>query len=226
MSDLIFITGTDTGVGKTVLTALLLAHFRANNIRALAMKPFCSGGRGDVQLLQKLQSGELTDSEMNPFYFPKPVAPYVALEKHGATINPKTVLESIRKIQSRCDLLLIEGAGGVMVPLAKSFLIRDLILKLRSKVILVGKNKLGTLNHCMLSHAALRGLKSKVTVVLMDPARRDASYPSNARVLREMVAPTEVFSLPFLGKSVLRARTIEEHQKKIKKTLAAIVGSV
>ena len=79
---IIFITGTDTGVGKTLLTALLLHHLRQTGVHALAMKPFCSGGRADVRLLQSLQRGELSDAEMNPFYFAEPIAPFVAAKKH------------------------------------------------------------------------------------------------------------------------------------------------
>src|SRR5205823_6159208 len=74
----IFITGTDTGVGKTVLTACLLHHLLQSGMDVLAMKPFCSGSRADVDLLQALQGSRLPDQEMNPFYFSDPVAPLVA----------------------------------------------------------------------------------------------------------------------------------------------------
>ena len=75
---ILFITGTDTGAGKTVLTALLLAHLRSQGVNALAMKPVCTGPRSDVRLLQSLQRGELSDDEMNPFWYQTPVAPIVA----------------------------------------------------------------------------------------------------------------------------------------------------
>src|SRR6185312_6066960 len=74
---IVFITGTDTGVGKTIFTGLLVRHLREHGVHALAMKPFCSGGRGDVKLLRAMQDAELTENEINPFYFPKPVAPLV-----------------------------------------------------------------------------------------------------------------------------------------------------
>src|SRR5215471_13308077 len=71
-SRLIFITGTDTGVGKTVLSAMLLSHLRAGGCHALGLKPFCSGARADVDLLRAVQARELTREEINPFYFPEP----------------------------------------------------------------------------------------------------------------------------------------------------------
>src|SRR5579862_6832824 len=106
---IIFITGTDTGVGKTLLTALMLHHLRQAGVHALAMKPFCSGGRGDVRLLQSLQPGALSDAEMNPFYFAKPVAPLVA-QKGWRAIRLREVIKKIGEVQRQCDCLLIEGS--------------------------------------------------------------------------------------------------------------------
>src|SRR5579859_7771518 len=83
---IIFITGTDTGVGKTVFTSLLLHHLRKSGVYALAMKPFCSGGRGDVWLLRAMQDGELSEEEINPFHFPEPVAPLVSARQHKRRI--------------------------------------------------------------------------------------------------------------------------------------------
>src|SRR5438067_10725475 len=111
---ILFVTGTDTGVGKTLFTALLLHYLRAAGCRALAMKPFCSGGRGDVELLQSLQPGELSDAEMNPFYFEAPVAPLIAKEAQRKKTRLKAVLAAIKKVQAKCDVLVIEGSGGLL----------------------------------------------------------------------------------------------------------------
>src|SRR5438477_7771150 len=80
-SKIIFITGTDTGVGKTVLTACLLDHLLKSGVDAIAMKPFCSGNREDVELFQAIQEHRLSDAAINPFYFADPVAPLVAARK-------------------------------------------------------------------------------------------------------------------------------------------------
>src|SRR6266700_3692182 len=101
---IIFITGTDTGVGKTVLTGLLLCHLRQNGCHALAMKPFCCGSRADVGLLHRLQDGELAPDEINPFYFPEPLAPFVAGRKQRRSIRLQTVLDGIRRLAGRGEL--------------------------------------------------------------------------------------------------------------------------
>src|SRR5260221_11161888 len=115
----VFITGTDTGVGKTLLTALLLQHLLDTGVEALAMKPFCSGGRADVELLQAIQNSRLPDDAVNPFYFAESVAPLVAARKLRCRISLAQVLQKIRAVESRCERLLIEGSGGLMAPLGE-----------------------------------------------------------------------------------------------------------
>src|ERR1043166_58561 len=119
----IFIIGTDTGVGKTLLTALLLWHLRKTGCHALAIKPFCTGDRADAEILHALQEGDLSLEQINPFYFSQAVAPLVAARKHQRHIPLGTVLEYIQDtkgrfspsaIASRPSVLLIEGAGGLL----------------------------------------------------------------------------------------------------------------
>ena len=106
---IIFITGTDTGVGKTLLTGLLLQHLRRTGCHALAMKPFCSGDPSRRALAARLQDGELTLEEMNPFFFEEPLAPLVALRQHHLGIRLQEVLRRISHVATRCECLLIEG---------------------------------------------------------------------------------------------------------------------
>jgi dethiobiotin synthase len=166
---LVFVTGTDTGVGKTLLTALLLAHLRRRRVPALAIKPFCSGSRADAQLLHAVQDGELTLDQINPFFFAKPLAPFAAARELGHFIPLDDVLEHVRSIARRlpqadssnrkgkigAPVLLIEGAGGLLVPLGPAHFVLDLIRELRCEVVVVSCNKLGTLNHTLLTVQAL-----------------------------------------------------------------------
>src|SRR5688572_10203456 len=97
----IFVTGTDTGVGKTTVTASLVWYLRANGVQALAMKPFCSGSRADVKLLQSMQSAVLSDEEANPFYFSEAVAPLIALRETRQIITLKQTVAKVRAVQMR-----------------------------------------------------------------------------------------------------------------------------
>jgi dethiobiotin synthetase len=172
---IIFITGTDTGVGKTVLTALLLAHLRQGGQSVLAMKPFCSGGREDARILHELQDGALSLNQVNPFHFSEPLAPLVAVRKHRRRISIDQVLQRInqvlKKLSVQCPitpplhhsiipppspLLLIEGAGGLLAPLGEGYTNLDLIRQLRCEVIIVARNELGTINHTLLTIHALQ----------------------------------------------------------------------
>jgi dethiobiotin synthetase len=222
---LIFVTGTDTGVGKTVLTALLLRHMRGQGIHALAMKPFCTGSRSDVELIQEIQNCALPPHLANPFYFPDPVAPLVAARRHGKRIPLSRVIDRIHQAASRCDCLLVEGAGGVLVPLGPGYSVADLIRNLPCEVFVVARNQLGTINHTLLTVGLLKTMPDKqVRVVLMGRRRNDPSTPDNERVLRELAAPAKVFSVDFLGSKPLHMKALQEKHKNVKKILARILA--
>jgi len=223
---IIFVTGTDTGVGKTLLTALLLHHLRQSGCHALAMKPFCSGSLADVNLLFDLQDGELSRAEINPFYFTEPVAPLVAARKQGWRISLKGALKRIHAVRRRCDCLLIEGAGGVMVPLAEKIFVVDLIAALDCKLVIVARNKLGVINHMLLTAKALSFSRTaRVEVVLMGDKQSDLSARTNQQMLAELLVPTKVFNLPFLGSNANNVRAVKKNHRKIKKTLAQLSDS-
>jgi len=223
VSNIVFVTGTDTGVGKTLLTAHLVYHLRGRGIHAIGMKPFCSGGTGDVELIQSVQAGELSDHEVNPFYFPEPVAPLVAARKSRRTIRLADVAEAIKGLASRCEVLVVEGSGGLFVPLGEGFTLVEIIKRLNGSTIVVGRNKLGTINHTLLTCEALlrRGLE-RICVVLMTQGRSDASVRSNREFIEEMLVRVPVFSLPHLGRNASQFSSVQRSGKKIKKTLAVI----
>ena len=222
---LVFVTGTDTGVGKTVLTGLLLTRLRARGTRALAIKPFCSGGRGDVALLRSLQENELTPEEINPFFFFKPLAPLAAAQSHRQPIELDSALLHIRKIARRCDCLLIEGIGGLLVPLGHDYTVLDLIHRLRCEVLVAARNQLGTLNHTLLTVRALtpfavhRKLRPRhptpIRVILMQPAVPDISSASNPRLLGQLLKPVPVTTLPYLGPRCDRATSVRSVAQRL-----------
>ena len=220
-----FITGTDTGVGKTLLTGLLLHYLRANGCHALAMKPFASGSRSDAKFLQAVQENELTLDEINPFYFSAPVAPLAAVGGGQASVRLGEVVRRIGGLSNRCECLLVEGVGGVMVPLGEGYSVLDLIAELGCAVTVVSRNRLGTINHTLLTCAALQHIGIKgLKVVLMGSPERDSSTKSNRRMLCELLAPAPVLAVPFLGRDAMRLGVLEATRKKLKKTLARISG--
>lgn len=253
---LIFVTGTDTGVGKTLLTALLLRHLRSSGVSALALKPFCSGTRRDVSLLRALQDRDLTPGEINPFYFAAPVAPLVAARRRRRAIRAGEVLRHIQNVAARLEatarlesnhrksnalsaVLLIEGAGGLLAPLGEGFTARELIARLHCDTLIAARNRLGTINHTLLTIQALqhetlgssragkrlsRRRSLPVKVVLMDQPNPDCSGSSNARVLAKLLAPVPLLRLPFLGPNRCTTTAVKESAVRVKGTLEEILS--
>jgi dethiobiotin synthetase len=218
---IIFVTGTDTGVGKTIFTGLLVHHLRATGVHALAMKPFCSGGRADVRLLRAMQDAELSEDEINPFYFPEPIAPLVSARRRKRLISLGEVVQRIKKMAARCECLLIEGSGGLLVPLGEKYFVSDVIKQLNCEVIVVARNQLGTINHTLLTVNALKrfGVKN-IAVALVGTSKKDASVKKNGEVLREFLKGIGVREVVFLGKNANKIGVLKKSAKKMKKTLA------
>jgi dethiobiotin synthetase len=195
-----FITGTDTGVGKTVLTALLARHLRERGVSAAALKPICSGRRDDARALRAAMNGALTPDEINPWHFRAPLAPLLAARRERRRVGLADVLAHVRTMQRHFDVLLVEGAGGLLSPLGENFDSRDLIAALRATPIVVCPNRLGAVNQVLLTLAALpRSASCRARVVLMSPSKPDASTSTNVSLLAEFLDAKRIFCLPRLG---------------------------
>jgi dethiobiotin synthetase len=221
MAKLIFITGTDTGVGKTVLTAMLLCHLRGHGVNALAIKPFCSGSRADAVLLHHFEKNYLTLNEVNPFFFKEPVAPVAARPKKEIPLDK--VLAKIRALSKRCDVLLIEGVGGLLVPLAADYTVADLIGRLKPAVMVVSRNSLGTLNHTLLTARELQDIGvNRFTILMVDGKTPDVSVRTNPVILQKMLPHCQLISIPYLGESASNYEGVKKNSLFLKKTLAQI----
>jgi dethiobiotin synthetase len=221
MARVIFVTGTDTSVGKTALTALLLAQAQAEGINVRALKPISTGDGGDESLLSSLQKSSL---RINFFNFPEPVAPRTAARIHGETIQLEAVLAPILEHRSSCELLLIEGAGGLLTPLGESFTAADLISELNAEVIVVAANRLGVLNHTLLTVEALRNRSVTVTgVALVDVAGTDISRKWNLQDLTELLAPMRVVAIPFIENFRPDAEFIRASAKRLRGELELLL---
>lgn len=197
LKPLYFITGTDTAVGKTVLACLLVTYLRARGVNAAALKPVSSGGRNDARDILAAMNGALALDDINPWHFRAPVAPLLAARRENKKIKPAPVLAHIRSMQKRFDVLLVEGAGGLLSPMGDGFDSRHLILGLRARPLIVAPDKLGTVNAVLLTLEALpKDFRRAAKVVLMPALEQDASSATNAALLAEFFPAKKIFSLP------------------------------
>lgn len=150
-----FITGTDTGVGKTYVTKLIIESLRAEGKYAVGFKPISCGDREDATLLAQA-SGGLPVDEINPFHFTAGLAPHVAALLENKTIKPANLIASYRAFAEKYDPVFVEGAGGWEVPITRTYFISDFAKDLALPVILIAANKLGALNHILLTLSAIK----------------------------------------------------------------------
>ena len=150
-----FVTGTDTGVGKTYVTRLMLEALRQDGQDAVGYKPVACGDREDATVLAAA-SGGLPLDEVNPVYLKTPVSPYVACLLENRNVNPADLLAGYQRLSSAHAQVIVEGVGGWEVPLAANYRVSDLAADLGLPVILVAGNRLGALNHILLTIGAIR----------------------------------------------------------------------
>jgi dethiobiotin synthetase len=200
LKQIFFITGTDTGVGKTVLTVLLAQFLRQKKINVAALKPICSGGRGDARKIFKALNGVLALDEINPWHFRDAIAPALAAKSEKKPVKLSEVVARVRATQKNFDVILIEGAGGLLSPLGENFDARDLILALRASPMIVAQNKLGALNSILLTLEALpKNVRAQTKIILMSPRKKDLAGDSNAKLLADFFPRENIFALPWFG---------------------------
>lgn len=166
-----FITGTDTGVGKTVVTACLATLFKSQGIDVGVMKPIETGvdpvcsssANSDTKFLMEVSGNGDAEDVVCPYRFKTPASPYQAVQIDGGSIQPATILDNFKVLQSRHDRMLVEGVGGLLVPITQHYSVADLALEIGLPLIIVSRFRLGTLNHTLLTVNAARqhGLKIK-----------------------------------------------------------------
>ncbi len=199
-SRVLFITGTDTGVGKTVVTCLLARHLRRTGQSVAALKPICSGNRADPTALHAALDGTLSLDEINPWHFRAGLAPLLAARREKRKLGAAEVVAHIRSFQKRFPIVLVEGAGGLLSPLGEGFSSLDLIVRLRATPIVVCPNRLGAVNQVLLVLAALpRGASRRARVALVSPPFPGTVHRSNQELISEMIGPERVATLPWIA---------------------------
>ena len=182
-----FITGTDTDVGKTYVTRLILETLRNEGIDAVGYKPVACGNRADATILAAA-SGNLPRDEVNPVFFKPALAPLVAgmLENRGVSLAE--LLQGYQHLAARHASVLVEGVGGWEVPLAPGLRMSDLAVALALPVIVVAANRLGCLNHALLTVNAIRarGLSCAGIILNQLEDEMDTAMITNKGVIEEL----------------------------------------
>lgn len=230
----LFVTGTDTGVGKTVLSVLLTRTLLARGRDVMAAKPFCSGGRSDARslcaVLATMGRGRVAAvslDDVNPWHFREPLTPLVAARRTGRTVAAKDALAFLRTAGRRGEILLIEGAGGLLSPLGEGFDARDLIAGLEAVPLVVAANRLGVLNHVLLTWEALpRAARRHAQLVLMEPARPGRVSRTNGELLAERLGVQRVHRLPWLPARVLKDLAFGAIPGSARMVLERLAGAV
>ncbi len=219
---LIFISGTNTGTGKTLLTCLALHHLRSLKKEARGLKPFCSGSRSDAHHICFHNQNTLHLDEVNPWFFSQPLSPGAMPE--NLRIKKEPVIKNIRKHQGKCEFLLVEGAGGLLSPLGSNYHFGNLVRHFNPSIIVAAPNQLGVLNQVLLTHDYLRRANrtEKLKIVLMGQRNPDLSADSNADILRKWIPECPVIELPYLGTRAKSRSSVITNAQKLKRKLDSV----
>ena len=207
MNTAVFIAGTDTGIGKSLVAAGLLRALQAQGVRALGMKPVASGctvtaqglRNDDAELLRTHGSGAPDYALVNPYALPEPIAPHLAAAQAGVEIRIDTVLAAFAALSTMSQCVVVEGVGGWAVPLSATLMQADLVRALKLPVILVVGVRLGCLNHALLSARAISADKCELIGWVgnrIDPAM--ACVEENLATLRDRLPAPCLGVLPHL----------------------------
>ena len=196
----VFVTGTDTEVGKSVVAASICAVLAASGARVAAFKPAVTGldedpgefGR-DHELLASAASAGQAPEDVAPYRFGPPVSPHLAAELARVTIEPAALVAAARAH----ELLVCEGVGGLLVPITPGYLMRDLAVDLALRVVIAARPGLGTINHTLLTVEAARAAGLLVAGVVMTPwPDEPAAMERSNRVTIERLGRVPVSGLP------------------------------
>lgn len=203
-----FITGTDTGVGKTLVAGAIASALARRGVRIGVMKPCETGCRmGDGVLMPEdalfLKSMAQSDDPLDlvcPYRMEQPVAPLVAAELSGTIIDVGYIIKVFQDLRERCDVVIVEGAGGLLVPVAERVMNLDLALALELPLLIVARLSLGTINHTLLTERVAReGGASIAGIVLnQDGETLGIAERTNPDVIRRFVQSPVFGPLPFL----------------------------
>ena len=196
MGKAFLVTGTDTGVGKTFVACGLLKAFRQMGVSVAPFKPVetgCPEYPMDGRLLKEAAGLSIDDSEVVPFLFSEPLAPAVAEELEGKKIDLEVLGQNLKRLRSSYEMVVVEGAGGLLVPVKGRITYADLAVMWDLPVLVVARSKLGTINHTLLTLRVARACGLKVLAVVLNGYEgADTAERTNPRIIKEL-GDCEVF---------------------------------
>ena len=205
--DGVIVVGTDTGVGKTHVATALLLGLRARGLDALPMKPVQTGaeqGRAPDLDISLARAGIGFDTALYdllaPYRFALPASPHLAARAAGTTIEPARILDAFRLLRARGHALVVEAAGGVLVPLTDALMQVDLLLEFNLPFVVVARPGLGTLNHSLLTLEALRRRNARVAALVLNGGQPagDLIEDDNAHTLARLNPGLPLHRFPHL----------------------------
>jgi len=169
----VFVTGTGTEVGKTVVAAVIARTLADEGQRVAVFKPAVTGleeeDETDHALLRRASGSQQTDEEIAPYRYGPPASPHLAAAMAGEEIDPGRLRETARAAAASADTIVCEGVGGLLVPLSPTYLVRDLASDLGYPLVVVADPGLGTINHTLLTLESARAAGLEVAAVVLNP---------------------------------------------------------
>lgn len=220
----LFVTGTGTGVGKTIVTAALARHFTREGLKVGVMKPIETGVAdvtrlgADGELLRWAAASQDPEDSITPYRFSRPMAPCQAAEIEGTVIDIELLVRRFRELRSGKDLVLVEGAGGLMVPIRGGYVMADLAGQLGLPLLVVTHPHLGTLNHTLLTTFAARtmGLELGGFVINDMPENPDEVAREAPHLLASLASADLLGVLP----------RIDGQDREIVEKMSRLIGSL
>ena len=226
------VVGSDTGIGKTVFSGLFVRYLEGKGLRLHFAKPFCSGSKKDIEFLE-IAGHSPSKLETNYWYHDEPVSPAAWEMRVGKKINFDDIVSKLKEVDGAglYDISLIEGVGGLLAPITRHSSVASLGQKIGARLIIVAPNRVGVVNHILLTlESALSRSLSVDCVILMEQKNPDASAIDNAELIG-MHLPNKIdfkgiFEFPWLGTGASNPDFIASNVKKAESVLEKIFDTV
>jgi dethiobiotin synthetase len=196
----LFLTGADTNVGKTYVAVRLVRALRAAGRDCVGMKPICCGARSDAELLHAASDAAIPLDDVNPVWLRAPTAPLIAAMVENRTIDLAIIRETFARLSAGNRPIIVEGVGGWRVPIAREFFVSDLAAEMRLPVAVVVANRLGAVNHTLLTVESIRAMGLECAGIILNQAAsagvgEGIAIRTNRAILEEIAGVPVLFEV-------------------------------